>query len=541
MRRKKWLIGLGAVLLLGIGAAWVAASMASKRLEPYVREQAVQYLSRRFDSEVEFAAINVSLPATSPLRLFWTKARGAIATVEGRGISLRHKGRRDVPPMFAMDRFRFDIDLGRLFDTPKVIPRVTLSGMTIHVPPKGERPALGAPGAQAQPAPSASSTPSVLIDEVIVTNAKLVILPKDRSKVPLDFDIHHLRLESVGAGQPMKFTATLTNPKPPGEIQTLGTFGPWVAAEPAETSLTGQYTFNKADLGVFAGIAGILNSTGNFDGSLGEINAKGEATVPDFRLKMSGNRVPLSTRFEVVVDGTNGNTHLKPVVATLGSTKFTTSGAVIKHDGDTRRTVSLKVLMPNGNLRDVLRLAMKGDPFMEGQIALRTRIDIPPLSGSVREKLVLDGNFELMKSKFLRSSIQDQIDGLSRRGQGQPNNGQIDEVVSYMAGDFRLENQLLTFRHLAFGVPGAHVALAGDYNLQGDLLDLRGSLRLAANVSETMSGWKRWALKPVDPFFAKRGAGTFLNIKVDGSSKEPKFGLDRGSSEQNANGADRKR
>jgi hypothetical protein len=380
-----------------------------------------------------------------------------------------------------------------------------------------------------------------VINEVIVTNAKLVILPKDRAKVPLDFDIHHLRLESVGMGQPMKYTATLTNPKPPGEIQTLGTFGPWAAVEPAETSITGQYTLDKADLGVFAGIAGILTSTGSFDGSLGEINAKGEATVPDFRLKMSGSRVPLSTRFEVVVDGTNGNTHLKPVVATLGRTQFTTSGAIIKHEGDARRTVSLNVMMPTGHLRDVLRLAMKGDPFMEGQVALRTRIDIPPLTGRVREKLVLDGDFELMNSKFLRSSIQDQIDGLSRRGQGQPNSQQIHEVVSYMAGDFRLENELLTFRHLAFGVPGAHVALAGNYNLQGDVLDLRGSLRLAANVSETMAGWKRWALKPVDPFFAKRGAGTFLKIKVDGTSKEPKFGLDRGSSEPNAAGADRKR
>jgi len=40
-----------------------------------------------------------------------------------------------------------------------------------------------------------------------------------------------------------------------------------------------------------------------------------------------------------------------------------------------------------------------------------------------------------------------------------------------------------------------------------------------------MSGWKRWALKPADPFFSKNGAGTFLRIKVAGTAKEPKFGL----------------
>jgi hypothetical protein len=29
----------------------------------------------------------------------------------------------------------------------------------------------------------------------------------------------------------------------------------------------------------------------------------------------------------------------------------------------------------------------------------------------------------------------------------------------------------------------------------------------------------------VDPFFSKNGAGTFLRIAVQGSSRQPKFGL----------------
>jgi len=44
-----------------------------------------------------------------------------------------------------------------------------------------------------------------------------------------------------------------------------------------------------------------------------------------------------------------------------------------------------------------------------------------------------------------------------------------------------------------------------------------------------MTGWKRWVLKPVDPFFAKEGAGTFLRIKVTGTSKAAKFGRDHGN------------
>ena len=77
------------------------------------------------------------------------------------------------------------------------------------------------------------------------------------------------------------------------------------------------------------GIAGILKSTGRFEGALDSITARGEAVVPDFRLKRAENPVPLRTKFEVLVDGTNGNTVLKPVIATLGSTHFTTSGACV--------------------------------------------------------------------------------------------------------------------------------------------------------------------------------------------------------------------
>ena len=69
--------------------------------------------------------------------------------------------------------------------------------------------------------------------------------------------------------------------------------------------------------------------------------------------------------------------------------------------------------------------------------------------------------------------------------------------------------------------------LEGGYSLDGDALDFHGGLRLEAKISQTMTGWKHWLLKPVDPFFAKDGAGTVLKIKVSGSSKQPKFGLDR--------------
>ena len=101
-----------------------------------------------------------------------------------------------------------------------------------------------------------------------------------------------------------------------------------------------------------------------------------------------------------------------------------------------------------------------------------------------------------------------------------------------MRGDFTLEDQVISFRSLTFGVPGADVDMTGNYDLAKDVLDFHGALKLQAKVSQTMTGWKRWLLKPVDPFFSKNGAGTFLHIKVEGSADEPKFGLDRGKKKQ---------
>jgi hypothetical protein len=530
-RTKKWLAAIGATAAIMLVALFVTGYVLAQRVEPFIREQVIAYLHDRFDSDVEVAALRVRMRRASLVETLLNRGHGLIATVEGDGVRLRHKGRRDLPPMFAMRQFRFDVELRTLLDPIKVLHLVTVDGMEINVPPKGQRPDLGSSSGEniASASDAAADTKtSVLLEEVIITNAALRILPNSSKKLPLHFDIHRVRLQSAGQNVAMKYEAALTNAKPRGEIQSSGTLGPWVADEPGDSHLAGVYNFTNADLSVFSGISGTLESSGQFEGTLSSVNVKGEATVPNFSLKEVGNPVRLQTRFEVRVDGTSGDTILKPVNGSLGATSFRTSGGIIRHESDLRRTISLNVSMPSGNIHDLLSLAMKGTPFMRGKISLNTTIDIPPLTGSVREKLLLDGQFQLSQARFLKSTVQDQIDTLSRRGRGQPGNTDISGVVSLMAGKFTLANEMVTFQSLSFAVPGSGVDLTGTYDLDRDTLDFHGTLRLQAKVSETMTGWKRWVLKPIDPFFSKQGAGTLLRIQVVGTSKEPKFGRDRG-------------
>jgi len=522
-KRNRVLLTFGVCAATALAGLLIAASLMTRQIEPYIRQQVLDYLRNGFDSEVELASLSLTMPRISSLRLLLSQGRGARAKVTGEGLIMRHKGRRDLPPMFAIKRFHFEIDLGTLFKTPKVVPYLSLENMEIHIPPKGERPNLSA-GADHRFWEINRS--SVLIEVVEIINGKLVIIPKDRTKNPLQFDLNRIRLESAGFEKAMKYDADMTIPRPPGGIMSQGTFGPWNSVEPGDTPLGGNYVLRDANLGFFPAVAGILTSTGSFDGTLDYVNARGQASVPGFYLKQSGNRVPLEIRFDVLVDATNGNTVLKPVVVKLGNTRLKTSGGVIKHESESKRSIKLDVSMPKGNLRDILRLAIKGPPLMEGQISLATSVEVPPLDRKVRERLVVDGEFQVSSGKFLRPNIQDKIDTLSRRGQGQPKNPAIDEVFSHMDGQFRLDNQVIVFRKLTFGVPGAEVDLTGKYDIAQDALDFHGHLKLTAKVSQTMTGVKRWLLKPVDPIMAKKGAGTYIAIKVQGSAKEPKFGKD---------------
>ncbi len=521
-RKKYWLAGIAVFAGLAVTGAFIAASMIAKRFDPMIREQAIRYLRERFNSDVDITALHINPPKMSLIQILLQHGRGAKVGVEGEGISMRFRGNRELPPLFQIKKLYFIVDLGVLAERRKTVDFAALEGVQINIPPKGEFPDMGGARVWGR---DGSGKPDVLIKDAQFSDAVLVIHPKDKTKNPLKFDIEHLRLTSMGIDSAMQYEGALTVPKPPGTLHTKGSFGPWFAPDPGDTPLKGDYTFDKANLGIFHAIAGTLTSTGTFDGTLDTVHARGEASVPNFRLKSVGNSIPLQTQFEVLVDGTNGNTVLQPVHARLGRTSFTTTGAVIKHENQARRTVSLKVLMPHGDMRDLLRLATKAPPFMEGEINMRSRIDIPPLTGPVKDKLLLDGEFEIQNAKFLRSTIQDQIDQLSRRGQGQPKNQEIDQVVSNMKGSFHMEDQLMTFKTMSFDVPGADVEVTGAYDMDKDVIDFQGALKLDAKVSQTMTGWKRWVLRPADPFFAKHGAGTYLRIKVDGTSKQPRFGL----------------
>ena len=359
-------------------------------------------------------------------------------------------------------------------------------------------------------------------------------------KLPLQIAIAHFMLTGIGASKAMGFQAELTNPRPTGAINTTGSFGPWNHDDPGESPIDGNYRFDHADLSDFKGIAGILSSTGHYQGTLRNLTVDGQTDTPDFRLRPFDNPLALHTKFHAKVDGTNGDTWLQPVDATLGRSHFTAQGQVVRvlvpAPGSTGEKqslghdIALKVNVDNARIEDFLRLATHSEtPLLTGSVTAKATLHIPPGQAPVHERLQLKGSFVLDRAQFSSPKIQAGIEQLSLRGLGRPKDvkkGDQATIDSKMEGDFQLGGGVVKLPVLIYTVPGATIQLSGTYGIEGGALNFTGDAKMQATVSEIVGGWKGLLLKPLDRYLKKDGAGTEIPIHVRGTREQPDFGID---------------
>jgi AsmA-like C-terminal region len=496
--RTKILIAIGAILILAIAAWAISAPMLSH----VVKERMMTALEENFASSLEVKNLEVSVFPH--------------VVIAGEGLVFRLKDRPEMPPLFTIRKFTATANpLGLL---ARHVSSVTLEGLDIHVPPRQDK--------GAQPKASGKKPSRFVIDEIIADGTMLTTIPRDSWKEPLQFDIQHLRLYGGGPADAMKFDAQLMNAKPPGQIKSTGSFGPWDREEPGGTPVSGKYTFRDADLSVFKGIAGKLSSDGEYHGTLASIEAAGTTDVPDFRLAIAGNPIHLTAQYKAVIDGTDGDTYLQPVTGQFGHTSLTAQGSVEGKKGVRGKTVSLDVVVQAGRLEDMLLLAMKGKPPMTGVVHFHTKLVLPPGDIDVAEKVNLDGAFAMESARFSELNVQEKVNELSHRGEGKPQEPATENsVASDFKGQFKVEKGVITLNGLSFSVPGVTVDLNGTYGLLNREMDFKGTAKLVAKVSETTTGWKSVLLKVVDPIFKKKNVGAEIPIRIKGTPDQPSFGL----------------
>jgi hypothetical protein len=517
-RRKLWTTL--AFVMLGLGVTlFLTLAILAHRASGILHNRIINTLSTRFDGHVELPYFDVSI-----LHGF---------QVEGKGLKIWTDKLPQKQPLFAVDSFHFHTMWWNLLRSPMHVGNVQLSGLDINLPPKqlrGNIPSFTPPGEKGK-----KHKIEIIVDQLTVDQARLAFGNNKPGKDPMVFVIHSLSMQSVGRGQPMHFHAILVNPKPIGNINSTGSFGPFNTDDLGSTPVSGDYTFSHADLNPIKGIGGMLSSTGQYKGELDKIVVDGKTDTPNFSLDVSGHQVPLRTTFHAIVDGTNGDTYLEPVDAWLNKSHIVARGSVqiIKGKG---HLIRLQVKVgPDADIADMLNLAMKMQPaLMHGQLNLNTTLVIPPGKQRVAEKLQLKGKFEIHNATFPDHSIQNAVDELSLRGSGKPKEASEAskrgiKIASDMRGDFALGNGRLTIPDVNYQVPGAYIRMHGLYKMEGNDFDFSGHVKLKAKVSQMVSSWwKKVLLLPVDPIFSGHGAGTDLPIKVTGDKHSTHVGLNIG-------------
>jgi hypothetical protein len=428
----------------------------------------------------------------------------------------------DTPPIATIQRFVVQTRYPDLFLRPGYIAHIILTQFRIHVPP---------PGTPIQQI-SWKETPSTNRIGEIIADGSAVQIDRSDTNDPLLFDIHTLKLTSVSRSAPLTYAISLHNPLPPGEIRLQGKFGPWNSGDPGQTPVAGRYTFQNADLSTFNGIAGMLSSNDQFQGTLQHIEARGSIDIPDFTVTRSKHAVHLTSDFHAFVDGTNGDVELERVTAAFLQTHIAASGKIAGNPGPSGKTTAVDLAVYDGRIQDVLRLFVSGpNPPMNGTTSFRVHVVIPPGDRPFVQKVRLTGDFGVRGGQFTQGPTQKNIDTLSATARGAKPGDQVavenqERVISNLAGHVELREATATFQNLSFDVPGASSQMHGTYNLQSQAVDLHGTLKTDAEISKMTGGVKSALLKPFDSFFKTKHAGAVVPVHLTGTYADAHAGLD---------------
>ena len=489
--------------------------------------------------------ITESLLETFPGELRFERFEGKYFPYPGcriEGLTFRLKGSAlNAPPLMTIQKFVVRGSYWDLLVHPHYVSRIALQGLHVQVPLPSD---LGN-------FPSSETPSRITVGEVVGNGAVLDVARHD-NRPPLKFDFHELKLSSVSEKGGMSYAIAMRNPEPPGEVRASGHLGPFVHDNFGQTLANGKYELNRADLSVFRGISGALSSQGTFSGLLGSLDVEGDTNIPDFEVVRSEHKGDLSTHFLAHVDATNGDVILNRVDAIYGETRITASGTVAHKERMRGKFTSLDFDVRGGRIENVLVIFVQGHEHpspMTGTTTLHAHATVSPEGKPFLKELSLDGEFDVRHGYF-KPKTQASVDTLSERSRGEKNSAQNDDhalnatlsaksvrekgaeradppnaVPSELQSHVALRGGVATFDELSFTVPGAKARMHGTYNLLNQRIDFHGNVKIEANVSQATTGIESVFAIVLNPFF-KRKHGSVVPVKMDGTYRNPHFGLD---------------
>lgn len=490
---RNWKIGA-----MTIAAAVVVCIVALlwSRIWPFSEQAVVQDLEEASDSSVTIRSFH---PRYFPVP-------GCVVE----GLEFHHRGEKS--NLIAIERLI--VKGSYLGILTRHVPRITVEGGRVLVPPFGSNVTFH------------TQHSKIVVDEIVADGTVVEFASENPQKSPLRFEIPAALLRDVRWGEPIRYRLKIHNPDPPGEIDTSGQFGAWTTGHPGDTPLSGEYTFEHADLGVYGGISGILGSKGKFNGVLKHINIAGTTDTPDFEVKTGGHKFRLETEFDAFVDATHGNTFLKQVNAHFGRTIVVAAGSVADVAGRKGKTGLIDLTTRQGRIEDILGLFTKERRApMSGAVIVNAKAEIPSGREPFLEKVKLRGTFGIDDGSFSKPETQKNVNELSAGARGE-NKEDPETVLTDLKGRVVLDGGIARFSEISFGIPGATAQMHGTYIIINHRIDLHGMMRVDTRISKTTTGMKALFLKIMDPFFKKKKKGEVVPVHIGGTYEHPEFGLD---------------
>lgn len=496
---RNWLL-VSAVLLLGILVSSFVLVMLNW---PFTQAQVEKDLA---DATTSTVAIESFQPTYFP-------HPGCIAN----SVTFRRSQDSRIPALITVQKLTIQGSLLGLLT--RHVPVIRAEGAHVVIPPfhTGEARLLNI------------SELKAVVGELVANGAILEFTPRDPRKVPIRFEVHEFVLHDLGSNGAMAFQTALSNPEPPAEVRARGQLGPWKSDDPAQTQITGAYSFRQANLDVFRGIGGILASDGKFQGRIEHLEVEGSTDMPDFEVTSSAHKVSLGSQFHAVVNATNADVVLRDVAAHFGNTIVISHGTIAGQPRQKGKIVSLEMVVREGRIQDLLLLVVKSARSpLTGVVSLKARAAIPPGPRPFLHKVELQADFGIDNATFTNLNTQQTVDQLSERAEGEKNEDP-ESVLSDLKGHVDLKDGIASFSSLSFGVPGALARLHGTYDLGSEEIDLRGMLHMQAKLSDATTGIQSFLIKALNPFLKNNHPGAVVPVHITGTYSHPVYRFSSGS------------
>jgi hypothetical protein len=501
-RRRTVLLFGTAVIVLLIGALGVGGALNW----PFTRQRLIDALQ---ESSVRSVTIG-------SFRQTWFPP-GCVAET----VNFLHRKHKNNPPLISIQKLVVQGSYWGLVGSPKRLIKVEAIGMHVTVPPSnpdGSNPVM--------PLTNVKSARPIVIGTIQADGAVLDFVSRTGEKT-FELVIDKLSLDGVGYGQQVSYRAKLTNTNPPSDIQSAGRFGPWNSDDPGRTPLEATYRLENANLGFYKDISGVLNASGTLSGQLDHTHVTGQAEVPDFHVIHSAHTLRLKSKFDATVNGTDGNVALTKVESLINQTLVVASGSIAAQPGQKGKTVSLALGASEGRVEDLVDLFVSAKrPPMTGIISLKAKVDVPPGSANLLEKLNLDGDFGIAAAKFTNPATELPIRKLAQSGEKSKQAAELPTAQADLKGHVSARRGIATLENVSFTIEDGDARIHGSYGLESERVDLHGILRTSGKIYVTNTGFKALLLRALTPFLKHRSQMTFVPFKITGTYPDANISLD---------------